>query len=109
MFSRLTRDSLRRLRSVALTAAAFLLVAQALSTAHFHNKDLKDSFTQSIQVTDAACALCLFYFHSPTNSGTAPIAIAAAVVEWHITALVCVSLFACSFSSLFSRAPPLSL
>jgi hypothetical protein len=107
MFSRLA--SLRRVSSIALTVAALLLFAQSLSTAHFHHKDLKGSFTQSIEVTDALCALCLFYFHSPTNSSTAPIANAAAVVEWHITPLACVPLFACSFSSLFSRAPPTSL
>jgi hypothetical protein len=109
MFKRVNCDSVRGRRCIALAIAALLLFAQSLSAAHLHLKDLGDSFTASVQVTDTFCALCLFYFHSPTDPSVPTVAPAPAVAERYVTPPARVRLFATSFLRLFSRAPPASL
>jgi hypothetical protein len=109
MFKRVNYDSVRGRRCIALAIAVLLVLAQSLSAAHVHQKDLRDSFTPSVvQVTDAFCALCLFYFHSPTDPGVPTAAPAPAVVERYVTPPARVRLFVTLFLRLFSRAPPAS-
>jgi hypothetical protein len=108
MFKLVNCDSVGGRRCIALAFAALLVFTQSLSTAHVHLKDLGDSFTPNVEVTDTFCALCLFYFHSPTDPSVPTIAPAPAVVERYVTPLARVRLFVTSFLRLYSRAPPAS-
>ena len=86
--------------------ALVLALAQSFAAAHYHQKDFRDNFTQSVQGNDALCSLCLFHFHAPANPGAPASDTPRAVVVWRITLPSFVRLHAPAVTFLFSRAPP---
>jgi hypothetical protein len=98
-----------RLRCSATLLTLLLLIAQSFATAHYHQKDFRDNFTQSVQGNDALCSLCLFHFHAPANQGAPSAEAAPAVAVWRLTPQAVAHLHTPAVALLFSRAPPIPL
>jgi hypothetical protein len=98
-------------RGIALATAVCLFAAQLAGTAHIHRADnsLKGSVSAAATIDDGLCALCLFHFHSPTNSS--PVLSIARPREIEEIAAITGPLAVSPFfaSRLYGRAPPASL
>jgi hypothetical protein len=106
MFERTNRDSNRLRCGANLAIALLLLIAQSVAAAHYHRKDFRHSYAQSVQGDDGLCSLCLFHYHAPANPGT-PLSSGAPIVAIErLTAPVLVRLYEGPAIFLFSRAPP---
>jgi hypothetical protein len=106
MFERTNRDSSRFRRGANLAFAILLLVAQSVGAAHYHKKDFRDNYTQTVQDNDALCSLCLFHFHAPANPGAPPSTVARGTFVSCLVPRMRVRLHAAAATLLFSRAPP---
>jgi hypothetical protein len=106
MFERMNRDSSRLRCGANLAIALLLLIAQSAAAAHYHQKDFRHNYAQSLQGDDGLCSLCLFHYHAPANPGTPHSSGAPTVAVWRLTARVLVRLHAAPAVLFFSRAPP---
>lgn len=106
MFERTNRESSRFRRSANLAFALLLLIAQSVGAAHYHKKDFRDNYTQSVQDNDALCSLCLFHFHAPAERGAPPSTVAAGTFVSSLAPRMQVRLHTADATLLFSRAPP---
>jgi hypothetical protein len=106
MFERTNRDSSRLRCGANLAIALLLLIAQSAAAAHYHQKDFRHNYEQSVQGDDGLCSLCLFHCHAPANPGTPLSSAAPTVAIGRLTARVLVRLYAAPAVFLFSRAPP---
>jgi hypothetical protein len=106
MFERTNGDSNPFRRGATLALALLLLIAQSVAAAHYHQKDFRDRYTQSVQSDDGLCSLCLFHLNARGNLGAAPSTAAPAVAVWRLTRRARVRLHAAAVALLFSRAPP---
>jgi hypothetical protein len=98
-------------RAIALATGLILLAAQLAGAAHIHRADnsLKGSVSAAATIDDGLCALCLFHFHSPTNSS--PVLSIARPREIEEIGPITgpLALFPLFASRLYGRAPPASL
>jgi hypothetical protein len=100
------RDCNRLLRGATVALALLLVIAQSFATAHYHQKDFRDTFAQCVPGNDALCSLCFFHFHAPAS----PVALvsdrAPAVPVWRLTQQAILRPHTRPVALLFSRAPP---
>ena len=100
------RDSKRLRCGANLAIALLLLIVQSAGVAHYHQKDFRHNYAQSVQGDDGLCSLCLFHYHAPANPGTPLSSAAPTIFVWRLTARALVRLHVAPAVFLFSRAPP---
>jgi hypothetical protein len=96
-------------KSVALIAAAFVLAAQLVAVAHYHQGRFEPSAAQAAVVPDnGLCALCILAFHSPLNPAAEP-AISQPQGEIHVAESAAPNSYVSHpLPSWLTRAPPTS-
>jgi hypothetical protein len=104
------RDFFGLMRRAAIVGLALLLLAaQSFGTAHYHQKDFRDSIRHAVQGGDALCSLCVFHFHAPANAGAPPDVGGPVLSISRLTPEAKALLHALTIAWVFSRGPPSSL
>jgi len=111
MLTAFNRDSGQWKRSVAAFAAAVMLLAQSIGSAHFHPIPAQQKYAASAAAStdNGLCAVCLVRAHSPTVSFSTPL-LTAPVLFARAPERPAESRIRSAFDShRFGRAPPASL
>jgi hypothetical protein len=95
-------------RGFAAVIAGLLLLAQIFAAAHVHPDAFRRIVVDGTQVnlSEAACPVCLFHFHSPTTANPVPSLARPLLNENIIVAAAHSRLLCCAKPQLFGRAPP---
>jgi hypothetical protein len=111
MLAAFNRDNGKWKRGVAAFAAALLLLAQSLGSAHFHPLPSQQNYAASTAGSgdNGLCAVCLVRAHSPTVFFSTPL-LTAPVLYADAAEYPAESRIRSAFNShRFGRAPPASL
>jgi hypothetical protein len=98
-------------RTIALLAAALLLVGQFAATVHWHSTSLEDcaSVSAGFSSDGGLCALCLFHFHSPGTIAVVPALTAPTFPQNSVSYIASAEPLIAHAPCLFGRAPPVSV